>query len=35
VPLTAMMRVGIVVDVVSFFVILATLRVMCPLLGLS
>jgi solute carrier family 13 (sodium-dependent dicarboxylate transporter), member 2/3/5 len=35
VPLTAMMRMGIVVDVLSFFVILAGLRLLCPLLGLA
>jgi sodium-dependent dicarboxylate transporter 2/3/5 len=35
VPLTAMMRLGIVVDVLSFFVILAGLRVLCPLVGLA
>lgn len=35
VPLTAMMRVGILVDVMGFFVILAVLRVLCPLLGLA
>jgi sodium-dependent dicarboxylate transporter 2/3/5 len=35
VPLTSMMRVGIVVDLVGFVVILAVLRVLCPLLGLA
>jgi sodium-dependent dicarboxylate transporter 2/3/5 len=35
VPLPAMMRVGVVVDVLSFFVILAVLRTLCPLLGLA
>jgi sodium-dependent dicarboxylate transporter 2/3/5 len=35
IPLTAMMRVGVVVDVLSFFVIFAGLRVLCPLLGLA
>ena len=35
VPLPAMMRTGILVDIVGFFVVLAVLRVMCPLLGLA
>ena len=35
IPITAMMRVGVVVDVLSFFVIFLTLRVLCPLLGLA
>ena len=35
VPLTSMMRTGILVDIVGFFVVLAVLRVMCPLLGLA
>jgi len=35
VPLTAMMRTGVLVDIVGFFVVLAVLRVMCPLLGLA
>ena len=35
VPLTAMMRIGVIVDILSFFVILGVLRVLCPLLGLS
>ena len=35
VPLTAMMRIGVIVDILSFFVILAVLRVLCPLLGLA
>jgi sodium-dependent dicarboxylate transporter 2/3/5 len=34
VPITAMMRTGIVLDVVSFVVILGGLRLLCPLLGL-
>lgn len=34
VPLTFMMRVGVILDIVSFFIILGTLRVLCPLLGL-
>lgn len=34
VPLPAMMRIGAVVDVLSFFVILGGLRLLCPLLGL-
>jgi sodium-dependent dicarboxylate transporter 2/3/5 len=33
VPLTAMMKIGVVVDLVSFFVILGMLRLLCPLLG--
>ena len=35
VPLTAMMRLGIMVDVLSFIVIFAVLRVLCPLMGLA
>jgi sodium-dependent dicarboxylate transporter 2/3/5 len=35
IPITAMMRVGVVVDVLSFFVIFLTLRLLCPLLGLA
>jgi sodium-dependent dicarboxylate transporter 2/3/5 len=35
VPITAMMRTGILVDIVGFFVVLAALRVLCPLLGLA
>jgi solute carrier family 13 (sodium-dependent dicarboxylate transporter), member 2/3/5 len=35
VPLTAMMRIGVMVDILGFFVILAALRVLCPLLGLT
>lgn len=35
VPLAAMMKVGIVVDVMAFFIILAGLRILCPLLGLA
>lgn len=34
VPMTAMMRTGVLVDLMSFFVILAGLRLLCPLLGL-
>ena len=34
VPLTSMMRIGVLVDILGFFVILAVLRVLCPLLGL-
>jgi hypothetical protein len=30
-----MMRTGILVDIVGFFVVLAALRVLCPLLGLA
>jgi sodium-dependent dicarboxylate transporter 2/3/5 len=35
VPLPAMMRMGVVVDVISFFVIFLGLRLLCPLLGLG
>jgi sodium-dependent dicarboxylate transporter 2/3/5 len=35
VPLTAMMRIGVMVDILGFFVILAVLRALCPLLGLA
>jgi len=35
VPLTAMMRIGVAVDILGFFVILAVLRTLCPLLGLG
>jgi sodium-dependent dicarboxylate transporter 2/3/5 len=35
VPLTAMMRIGVIVDILSFFVILAVLRLLCPALGLA
>jgi sodium-dependent dicarboxylate transporter 2/3/5 len=35
VPLTAMMRIGVMVDILGFFVILAVLRVLCPLMGLA
>lgn len=34
VPFTFMVRVGVLLDVAAFFVILGTLRVLCPLLGL-
>ena len=34
VPLTTMMRIGVMVDILGFFVILAVLRTLCPLLGL-
>jgi sodium-dependent dicarboxylate transporter 2/3/5 len=34
VPLTFMLRVGVILDALSFFVILGALRVLCPLLGL-
>jgi len=34
VPITAMVKAGAALDVLSFFVILAGLRVLCPLLGL-
>ncbi len=34
IPLPVMMKVGIVVDVLSFFVIFSALRLLCPLLGL-
>jgi sodium-dependent dicarboxylate transporter 2/3/5 len=35
IPITAMIRVGVVVDVLGFFVIFATLRLLCPLLGMA
>jgi sodium-dependent dicarboxylate transporter 2/3/5 len=35
VPLPFMLRVGVLLDALSFFVILGTLRVLCPLLGLT
>ena len=35
VPLTSMMRIGVMVDILGFFVILAVLRTLCPLLGLT
>jgi sodium-dependent dicarboxylate transporter 2/3/5 len=35
VPLTSMMRTGILVDIVGFLVVLGALRVLCPLLGLA
>ena len=35
VPLTTMMKIGVIVDLLSFFVILAVLRVVCPLMGLA
>lgn len=35
VPITSMIRVGVVVDILGYFVILAVLRVMCPLLGFA
>jgi sodium-dependent dicarboxylate transporter 2/3/5 len=35
VPLTAMMRVGIAIDILSFLVILGALRLLCPLLGFA
>ncbi|HLA77096.1 MAG TPA: SLC13 family permease [Vicinamibacteria bacterium] len=35
VPITSMMRIGVVVDLLSFFVIFAGLRILCPLLGLA
>ena len=34
VPLTSMLRIGVMVDILGFFVILAVLRVLCPALGL-
>lgn len=34
VPMTTMMRVGVIVDILSFFVILGGLRILCPLLGM-
>jgi solute carrier family 13 (sodium-dependent dicarboxylate transporter), member 2/3/5 len=35
VPLTAMMRMGVIIDVLSFFVIFLGLRLLCPLLGMA
>jgi sodium-dependent dicarboxylate transporter 2/3/5 len=35
VPLTTMMRIGVMVDILGFFIILAVLRTLCPLLGYS
>jgi sodium-dependent dicarboxylate transporter 2/3/5 len=35
VPLPFMMRVGVLLDLTSFFVILGVLRLLCPLLGLT
>ncbi len=35
VPITKMMKAGILFDVLGFFIILASLRVLCPLLGLG
>lgn len=35
VPITSMIRAGIVLDIISFFVILIGLRILCPLFGLS
>jgi sodium-dependent dicarboxylate transporter 2/3/5 len=34
VPITSMIRAGIILDIISFFVILIGLRILCPLLGL-
>ncbi|MFQ5926255.1 MAG: SLC13 family permease [Terriglobia bacterium] len=34
IPLLAMMRAGVLVDIAGFFVVWGTLRVLCPLLGL-
>ena len=34
VPLTSMLRIGVMVDILGFFVIFAVLRVLCPALGL-
>ena len=35
IPITAMIRVGVVVDVLGFFVIFGVLRLLCPLLGMA
>ena len=35
IPITSMMRIGVIVDLLSFFVIFAGLRILCPLLGLA
>jgi sodium-dependent dicarboxylate transporter 2/3/5 len=34
VPITSMIKAGIILDIVSFFVIFTGLRILCPLLGL-
>ncbi|HLA48720.1 MAG TPA: anion permease, partial [Nitrospinota bacterium] len=34
VPITSMIRAGVILDIISFFVILIGLRILCPLLGL-
>ncbi len=34
VPITAMIRAGVLLDLLSFVVILTGLRLLCPLLGL-
>jgi sodium-dependent dicarboxylate transporter 2/3/5 len=35
VPITRMVRAGVLFDVIGFFLIVGALRVLCPLLGLS
>jgi solute carrier family 13 (sodium-dependent dicarboxylate transporter), member 2/3/5 len=35
VPITKMMRAGILFDILGFFMVLGCLRVLCPLLGLG
>jgi sodium-dependent dicarboxylate transporter 2/3/5 len=35
VPITKMMRAGILFDILGFFLVLGSLRVLCPLLGLG
>jgi solute carrier family 13 (sodium-dependent dicarboxylate transporter), member 2/3/5 len=35
IPITAMVRVGVVVDLLGFIVIFAVLRLLCPLLGMA
>jgi sodium-dependent dicarboxylate transporter 2/3/5 len=35
VPITKMMRAGILFDIMGFFIILGSLRILCPLLGLG
>jgi sodium-dependent dicarboxylate transporter 2/3/5 len=34
VPITAMIRAGVVLDIISFFVVFCGLRILCPLLGM-
>jgi len=34
VPITCMIKAGIILDTISFFVIFSGLRILCPLVGL-